>query len=83
GEHAVALLMSVGDLLIGYLLLRQALAAQAALDAGASTKDADFYAGKLAVARWFTRNMLPELTARRAIIEHADLSLMQVAEAAF
>ena len=36
GEHAVSLLMSVGDLLIGYLLLRQAEVAQAALDAGAS-----------------------------------------------
>ena len=83
GEHAVALLMSVGDLMIGYLLLRQALVAQAALDAGAAPKDADFYAGKLAVARWFSRSVLPELTARRGVIEHADLSLMEVAEAAF
>ena len=83
GEHAVSLLMSVGDLLIGYLLLRQAMVAQAALDSGASPRDADFYAGKLAGAHWFTRNVLPELTARRAIIENADGSLMEVAEAAF
>ena len=48
GEHAVSLLMSVGDLMIGYLLLRQAVVAQAALDDGASAKDTDFYAGKLA-----------------------------------
>src|SRR6476660_3655500 len=45
GEHAVSLLMSVGDLLIGYLLLRQAMVAQAALDSGAAPRDADFYAG--------------------------------------
>ena len=83
GEHAVSLLMSVGDLLIGYLLLRQAAVAQAALDDGASPKDTDFYAGKLAGAHWFSRNVLPELTARRAIIEGADNSLMEVAEAAF
>jgi alkylation response protein AidB-like acyl-CoA dehydrogenase len=83
GEHAVSLLMSVGDLLIGYLLLRQAVVAQAALDDGASPKDTDFYAGKLAVAHWFARNVLPELTARRGIIEGADGSLMEVAEAAF
>ena len=83
GEHAVSLLMSVGDLLIGYLLLRQAMVAQEALDGGASPRDADFYAGKLAGAHWFTRNVLPELTARRAIIENADDSLMEVAEAAF
>ena len=33
GEHAVTLLMSTGDLLIGYLLLRQAMVAAAALPA--------------------------------------------------
>jgi hypothetical protein len=83
GEHAVSLLMSVGDLLIGYLLLRQATVAQAALDGGASPRDTDFYTGKLAVAHWFSRNVLPELTARRAVIENADLSLMEVPETAF
>jgi len=83
GEHAVSLLMSVGDLLIGYLLLRQARVAQSALDHGEATRDADFYAGKLAVAHWFARNVLPELTARRSVIENADQSLMEVAESAF
>ena len=83
GEHAVSLLMSVGDLLIGYLLLRQATVAQAALDSGAAARDTDFYAGKLAVAHWFSRNVLPELTARRVVIENADGSLMEVPESAF
>ena len=63
--------------------MRQALVAQAALDAGAGGKDADFYTGKLASAHWFTRNVLPELTARAAIIEAADLSLMEIPEGAF
>ena len=83
GEHAVGLLMSVGDLLIGYLLLRQATVAQAALDSGASARDTDFYTGKLAVAHWFARTVLPELTARRSVIENADGSLMEAPEAAF
>lgn len=83
GEHAVTLLMSVGDLLIGYLLLRQAIVAQAALDGGAEERDTAFYTGKLAAARYFARNMLPELTARRAIVEAADLSLMDIPEEAF
>jgi hypothetical protein len=83
GEHAVSLLMSVGDLLIGYLLLRQARVAQDALDSGASAKDTDFYTGKLAVGHWFSRNVLPELTARRSVIENADRSLMDVPESAF
>ncbi len=83
GEHAVSLLMSAGDLMIGYLLLRQALVAQAALDSGAAGKDADFYTGKLASAHWFARNVLPELTSRRAIVDAADMSLMDIPEAAF
>ena len=83
GEHAVSLLMSAGDLLIGYLLLRQAVVAQAALDRGAAPRDVDFYTGKLAVAHWFARNVLPELTARRTVIEAADRSLMEVPEGAF
>jgi len=82
GEHAVTLLMSVGDLLIGYLLLRQALVAAAALPSASGT-DIEFYIGKVAVARWFTRTVLPELTTRRAVVESADLSLMDVPEAAF
>jgi len=83
GEHAVSLLMSAGDLLIGYLLLKQAVIAQAALDNGPAARDVDFYTGKLAVAHWFSRNVLPELTARRAVVEAADSSLMEVPEAAF
>ncbi len=83
GEHAVTLLMSAGDLLIGYLLIRQSMVAQAALDAGATGRDADFYTGKLAVAHWFARSVLPELTARRAIVAQGDASLMEVPEAAF
>ena len=83
GEHAVSLLMSAGDLLIGYLLLRQAVVAQEALDQGAAPKDVDFYTGKLAVAHWFSRNVLPELTGRKAILEAADGSLMEVPEGAF
>ena len=83
GEHAVSLLMSAGDLLIGYLLLRQAVVAQAALDNGAPERDVAFYTGKLAVAHWFSRNVLPELAARKAILESADQSLMEVPESAF
>jgi hypothetical protein len=83
GQHSVRLLMTVGDLLVGWLLLRQAEVAQRALDAGASAKDTAFYQGKLAVARFFAATVLPELTARRAILEHADNAIMELDEAAF
>ncbi|GAA2335236.1 acyl-CoA dehydrogenase [Saccharopolyspora halophila] len=83
GQHAVSFLLSVGDLLVGWKLLQQAEIAQVALDAGASAKDESFYQGKVAVARFFAKNVLPELTGRRKIIEAADLSLMELDENVF
>ncbi|MEY7972136.1 acyl-CoA dehydrogenase [Saccharomonospora xinjiangensis] len=83
GQNTVRLLMSAGDLLVGWQLLKQAEIAQARLDEGASGKDAPFYQGKLAVASFFAKNVLPELSARRAIVEATDNELMEIDEAAF
>jgi alkylation response protein AidB-like acyl-CoA dehydrogenase len=82
GQHTVRLLMAVGDLLVGWLLLRQAEVALAALG-GETGRDQPFYEGKVAVARFFAATQLPLLTAHRTIVEHADNSLMDVPEAAF
>ncbi|MBN6035763.1 acyl-CoA dehydrogenase [Amycolatopsis sp. 195334CR] len=83
GQHTVRLLMSAGDLLVGWQLLRAAEVAIAKLDGGASAKDTPFYEGKIAVASFFAKSVLPELTSRRAIVEAADNDLMDVPEAAF
>jgi hypothetical protein len=83
GQNTVRLLMSAGDLLIGWLLLRQADVALAVLDGGASAKDRPFYEGKVAVASFFARNVLPELSARRVVVEGTDNSLMDIDEAVF
>ena len=83
GLHSVALLNSLSELTIGWLLLRQATIAQAALDGGASGSDVDFYTGKVAAARWFARNVLPKSRQRRELAQHEDGAVMQVPEAAF
>jgi hypothetical protein len=83
GQHAVRFLLSVGDMLIGYLLLRGAEVAIGALDGGATGKDVAFYEGKIAVARFFARNVLPELTSRRTIVEGADNGIMDLDVASF
>lgn len=83
GLGSVRFLMSVGDLLIGWLLLRQAEVALAALDAGASGDEKSFYEGKVAVASFFAKNMLPPLTAVRGTVENLDIEVMEVDEAAF
>jgi alkylation response protein AidB-like acyl-CoA dehydrogenase len=83
GLGSVRFLMSVGDLLIGWLLLRQAVVATAALDGGPTDDDEAFYQGKIAVASFFTKNFLPLLTSTRGIIEAIDNEPMELPEAAF
>jgi alkylation response protein AidB-like acyl-CoA dehydrogenase len=83
GQQTVRLLMSTGDVLIGWLLLRQAEVALTALDGEVSPKDQAFYQGKVAAASFFARNVLPELTSRRTILQATDNALMDVPEAAF
>jgi hypothetical protein len=86
GQNTTRLLLSAGDLMVGYLLLRQAAVALAKLDAdGEAISDSDraFYAGKPAVARFFAQTVLPELTARRQAVETTDNALMDVPEASF
>ena len=86
GLGSVRFLMSVGDLMIGWLLARQAAVAVAALDAAAgdlSAADRSFYEGKIAVASFFTKNFLPLLTSTRSVIENIDNDIMELDEAAF
>jgi alkylation response protein AidB-like acyl-CoA dehydrogenase len=84
GLNSTRLLMSVGDLAIGYLLLKQASIALTKLDGNRlSATDIAFYEGKPAVARFFAQTVLPELTARRKIGENVDLAVMELGEGSF
>ncbi|WP_195165838.1 acyl-CoA dehydrogenase C-terminal domain-containing protein [Mycobacteroides abscessus] len=83
GTASVRFLMSVGDLLIGWLLQRQAAVAIEALDAGATGADKSFYEGKIAAASFFAKNMLPLLTSTRSVLENVDNDIMELDEAAF
>jgi alkylation response protein AidB-like acyl-CoA dehydrogenase len=83
GQNTSRLLLSAGDLVVGWLLLRQAAVALDALAAGASGKDKDFYEGKVAAAQFYARQVLPRLSAERAMAEATDSMLMDVPESAF
>ncbi len=83
GLNSTRLLMASGDLMIGWLLIREAEVALAALAAGPSDRDRAFYEGKVETAAWFARNRLPLLAAERAIAEATDLDLMALSEDAF
>jgi alkylation response protein AidB-like acyl-CoA dehydrogenase len=83
GLQSVPFLLAVGDLLIGWLLLRHAEIALGALDRDPAPADRAFYSGKVAAAQFFAKNILPRLSAERRIVENADLALMELREEAF
>ncbi len=83
GLGSVRFLMSVGDLLLGWLLARQAAVAIEKLDAGATAEDRTYLDGKIAAASFFAKNMLPLLTSTRQVIETLDNEVMELDEAAF
>ncbi len=83
GQNTTRLLMAAGDLVIGWLLLRQAEVALAALAGSPSARDQSFYQGKVAAARFFAAQVLPMLTAQRIIASTVDNTLMEISEDSF
>ncbi|MFB8105405.1 MULTISPECIES: acyl-CoA dehydrogenase [Streptomyces] len=82
GLNTTRLLMASGDVVVGYLLLKGAAVAAEKLPT-ASAKDVAFYQGKIAAAKFFAANILPGVSAERALAENVDNSLMELDEAAF
>jgi hypothetical protein len=77
-------LLAVGDVLVGWLLQRQAAVALTALAAdGVSNADRAFYQGKVAAATFFAHEVLPRLGADRRIVESTTLDLMDADEDVF
>jgi hypothetical protein len=85
GLNTTRLLMALGDLIIGWLLARQAEVALRALDEAspAGRRDTAFYQGKIATALFFAQTVLPRLSVERQIAEDTTLDLMELPEEAF
>jgi alkylation response protein AidB-like acyl-CoA dehydrogenase len=82
GLNTSRLLMTLGDVVVAWLLLRSAEVALAAL-AGDAGSDKAFYEGKVAAAQFFAAEVLPKITAELAIAQATDLGIMDLDEAAF
>jgi len=81
GLNTTRLLMSVGEVIIAWLLLRQA---EIAISKSANPgRDADFYAGKVASAKFFVRTVLPHIKAELKIVLSETGELMAIPESAF
>ncbi|WP_406297700.1 acyl-CoA dehydrogenase [Embleya sp. NBC_00888] len=82
GQNTTRLLIAAGDLVVSWLLLRQASVALTKL-AGTPGRDEAFYQGKVAAAKHFAREILPLLTPQRLMVEQIDNAIMELPEAAF
>ncbi|XXF79383.1 acyl-CoA dehydrogenase [Myxococcaceae bacterium GXIMD 01537] len=81
GLQGNRVLMGIAELIIGWLLVRHA---EVALErTKVNPGDAAFYAGKVASARWFCREVLPGLAHSARMVEQSALDLMEVPEEAF
>ncbi len=77
GLHANALLESISELTISYLMLRQA-------EIAAPKADEDpFYRGKVEAARFLIKDVAPKIAGRRAAVEAEDGALMELPVEAF
>ena len=88
GLGTTRLLMAAGDLMIGWLLLRQAEVAAGLLAAGeggvsGAGDDPSYLKGKIAAASFFATEVLPRLGADRRTITATGTSLMDLPEDAF
>jgi hypothetical protein len=77
------ILLALGDVVLAWLLLRQAEVALKALNGEVSAADKNFYEGKVAAARFFSREVLPRVGSDRRIIENTTLDLMDMSEDLF
>ena len=77
GLHTNALLETMAEVVIAWLLLQQAAIA------APFESDDPFYSGKVASARFFVRDVAPKVAARRAAAEAEDGALMELADEAF
>jgi alkylation response protein AidB-like acyl-CoA dehydrogenase len=81
GLNTTRLLMSVGEIIIAWLLLRQAEVALSKMpNAG---KDSDFYTGKVAAAKFFIQTVLPHIRAELKILQSESGALMEIPESAY
>jgi alkylation response protein AidB-like acyl-CoA dehydrogenase len=83
GLNSRRVLLALGDLMVAWLLQRQAVVALAALAGDVSDTDRAFYQGKVAAAQFFAHEVLPRIRADRKAVESTELDLMDLPEEAF
>ena len=82
-SHAYAFMDVTGDAVMAWMLLWRATVAGKKLQAGAKGKDAVFYEGQIAGARFYINTVLPITRGKMDVINAADSTVVDIAEDAF
>jgi len=76
---ATRIMMAMSMVYCGKLMMEQALVAQKALnEVGDEHYDANFYKGKIASARFYLLNEVPNIFAIKAAFETADFTAVEI-----
>ncbi|MCL3819850.1 acyl-CoA dehydrogenase [Aeromicrobium wangtongii] len=82
--HTTRLLMMTGELLVGWMLAKQAVVSVAALHAGSGASPKPLYEGKIAAARQFAAERLTAVVAEAAVATAPNqVDLMELSVEAF
>lgn len=81
--NATLYLDASGHIVIAWLWLKQALAADRALATPAGAAEADFYQGKIAACRYFFRYELPRALPLLGVVERLDSTALDMTPAQF
>jgi len=84
GFFATRILQATGHIYGAKLLLEHALIAQKKIDAiGKEHFEYPFYAGKVASAKFFAHNLLPQVGMILRVIKEGDNSVMEIPEVSY
>jgi hypothetical protein len=82
--YATRILHATSELVCGQLILDQALlAARKIAELGSGHYDYAFYQGKVMAARYYVRNIVPNIFRTLEVIKDGDTSVLEIEEAAF
>ena len=82
--YASRILQASGELICGQVILEQALVAQKKIDElGSDHYDYPFYNGKVNAAKYFVRNIVPNIFRTLEVVKEGDTSVLDIVEEAF
>ena len=81
--NATVYLDMLGRVVVGWIWLRQGLAAVVRLDTSAAPAERDFYRGKLQACRWYMRNEVSLVDHQCALLDAGEATAVEMRDAWF